>query len=60
VDDDGIPPRANALRDYYLKKAAEAGEKAASTSDPLLQASWLRVADSWRELAEGASEKSRL
>ncbi len=60
MDDDGIPPRANAQRDYYLKKAAEADEKAASTSDLLLKASWLRIAESWRELAARASAKARL
>ena len=53
-------PMSNPRTDIFLARALEAVELAAATRSPVARAQWLRIAETYRELAEpvtGAAQK---
>jgi len=47
-------------RDDYLASADDADKKAALSKDEFIRAGWVRVANGYRDLAEGLAPDSKL
>jgi len=60
VKDHNVPPTADARHEFYMRKAAEAARHAAASADPSMRASWERIAESWRDLANQAIRTARI
>ena len=60
VEHHNVPAGVAVRYEFYMRKAAEAGEKAEATVDPFLRASWERIAASWRDLAEQTVRTARI
>ena len=60
VEDHNVPAGVAVRYEFYMSRAAEAGEKAEATADPFMRASWERIAASWRDLAEQTIRTARI